>query len=198
MSEIGQYLVLHDLMAYRQHPDLICNFLNRQAKTKWKKPVSRLFGKIRRGDRIVYYATNDSLVIGIFQIASDILYIENDQHWGSDVAAFRIEPFKLPPNGYFLDFKALMRETRARFDMFPKREIWYSYLQGHSTKRMTSNDFRIVGKSLDQGRYLVPQERFVPADTDWHRKLAWLRDLRFEPITFLKRDSPSYGKKYLR
>ena len=132
------------------------------------------------GDRIVYYLTHYSLVVGIFQIASGLLLLENDEYWGSDVAAFKIEPSKLPPRGHFLSFRALMKETNSRFDMFPRKEIWYSYLQGHSAKRITANDFRIIERSLDQQKYLVPQKEFVPADTDWHRKLASLKDMRLE------------------
>jgi len=169
--EIGYWLVLHDLLAYGQHPDMICNFIRDDSPSRWKKPESVLFSKIRNGDRIVYYLTKHSLVVGVFEVVSDIFWPERDEHW-SDIAAFRIKPLRMPPQGYFLDFKQLVRNSQAAFDMFPKKEIWYSYLQGQTAKKITPRDFRQIEKHLNNPKFLVPQERYILTRTDWHEKLS--------------------------
>ena len=169
--EIGYWLILHDLLAHRQHPDMISNFIRDNRRSRWKKPESVLFSKIRSGDRIVYYLTKYSLVVGVFEVVSDIFWPERDEHW-SDVAAFRIRPLKLPPEGHFLDFKKLVGTSRTAFDMFPRKEIWYSYLQGQTAKRITLRDFHQIEKNLSNPRFLVPQKMYTATRTEWHQKLA--------------------------
>jgi len=173
-AETGRWFVLHDLLAYEQHPDMICNRLRQDDSSRSKRTTSVLFRRIRRGDKVVYYATGVSLVVGIFQVVSDRFMIEGDPYWGSDVTAFRIEPWRLPPNGCFLDFKALVTSGAAHFDMIPKREIWHSFMRGHTTKILTVHDFRLIEKNLGNAGFLVQSGRFKATKTNWHRKMSSL------------------------
>jgi len=171
LRETDYWLILHDLLAYEQHSDMICNFIRENSRSRWRKPESVLFSKIRKGDQIVYYITKHSLVLGIFEVVSDMFWPEKDEHW-SNVAAFRIKPLTLPPQGCFFDFKKLVRNRQVTFDMFPKKEIWYNYLQGQTAKRITQRDFRQIERHLNDPKYLVPQKTYAITKTEWHQELA--------------------------
>jgi hypothetical protein len=86
-----QWLIVHDLKSYRQHPDLIGH----------KKPDTR-FRSIKQGDRIVYYAKGKKLV-GIFKVSQPGRILGKDRFWDSEDLVYGIEPILRPP--YSLDFE---------------------------------------------------------------------------------------------
>jgi len=52
------WFIIHSLEAYFQHPDYIGK----------EKKRSRKIDKVKRGDRIIYYATGDSVIVGTFDV----------------------------------------------------------------------------------------------------------------------------------
>ncbi|MBW2995174.1 hypothetical protein KY312_02390, partial [Candidatus Woesearchaeota archaeon] len=66
---MNKWFVIHDLLAYSQHKDMIGNVVK---TTGVKQPKSAAFSNIEKGDTIVYYAAKDYVVVGIFQVISDM------------------------------------------------------------------------------------------------------------------------------
>ena len=100
-----RWFVVHDLLAYSQHQDMIGNVVRTSGV---KQPKSNLFAEISKGDLIVYYATKDYVVVGIFKVVSDMEYLPDDPNW-KEIMVYRIKPVELPPLGNYLDFKKLRR-----------------------------------------------------------------------------------------
>ena len=64
-------------MRARQHDNMIGNVVKAQGV---KQPKSAAFSNIQKGDTIVYYAAKDYVVVGIFQVVSEMEYLETDPH----------------------------------------------------------------------------------------------------------------------
>lgn len=62
-SYLNRWFVVHDLLAYSQHEDMIGNVVKAPGLKQPKYPA---FAEIQKGDHIVYYATQDSVIVGIF------------------------------------------------------------------------------------------------------------------------------------
>jgi len=65
-------------------------------------PIHRKFSDIKKGDHIVYYATGDKVLVGIFEVASDMERLRDDPDWGDD-AVYRIKPAVMPTEGFSID-----------------------------------------------------------------------------------------------
>ena len=155
---MNYWFIVHGLMTYEQHNNLIgC----RLKKTGVHEPWFKQFAEIKKGDKIVYYATRSNVMVGIFAIDSDIRYLPNDPYW--DDMVFTIRPIEMPPNGYYIDFKkAISTDKVARFDLFPKKETWYSYLQGKPCRKLSEHDFQLMREYLRKSEYLVKIEDVKP------------------------------------
>lgn len=117
------------------------------------EPRFSKFGEIQKGDLIVYYATKDMVVVGIFEVVSDMEYLPNDPHW-KEIMVYRIKQVELPPPGKCLDFKRLLSEASVNFDMFPKKQKWGSYLQGRTCISLTERDYSVIEGALLKQKYL--------------------------------------------
>lgn len=53
------------------------------------QPIHKQFSKIKKGDNIVYYATGDKVLLGIFRVTSEMEILNDDPEWG-DIAIFRV------------------------------------------------------------------------------------------------------------
>ena len=103
---LKKWLVVHDLEAYRQHPDMI---------GKFARSTFQMFNEIKKGDHIVYYATKDMVVTGIFEVVSDKMHLENDPLW-KEMTIFRTKTIERPARGYYLDFKKLVLDSSVSLD----------------------------------------------------------------------------------
>jgi hypothetical protein len=91
-------------------------------------------------------------------------YLPNDPYW--DDMVFDIRPIEMPPNGYYMDFKkAISIDKRANFDLFPKKETWYSYLQGKPCRKLSEHDFLIMKDYLRRSELLVKINDVKPPET---------------------------------
>lgn len=164
---MNYWFVVHDLKAYEQHSDMIgC----RVKKPRKREPWFKQFGEIKKGDKIVYYATKNNVVIGIFNVTSDITYLPDDPHW-KEIMVYYIEPAEMPPEGFYLDFKkALLSDKRAKFDLFPKKEKWHVYLQGKTCRKLSENDYQLIRNYLQNQDYLISTGDAKPKETKWHKE----------------------------
>lgn len=145
-----KWLIVHDLVAYKQHPDMI---------GKSSRLASQKFEEIKKGDQIVYYARKDMVVTGIFEVISERTQVENDPYWndypyGKSMTIYKIKPVAMPLKGYYLDFKKLVMDPSVRLDTFPRESRWGGYIQGRTCISLTDRDLLTIRNALSNMNYL--------------------------------------------
>jgi len=167
-NQMNYWFIVHDLKAYGQHSDMIgC----RVKRLGVREPLLRQFAEIKKGERIVYYATKNNVVVGIFDVVSDMTYLANDPHW-KEIMVYTIKPMEMPPEGFYLDFKkALLSDKIAKFDLFPQKEKWYLYLQGKTCRKLTEHDYQLIRDYLKKPEYLIKIEKVKIKETKWHKEV---------------------------
>ena len=163
------WFVVHDLMAYRQHSDMIC-CKARTIDSNWKRPMRVFFKKMGLSDPFVYYAAGSYAIVGIFKIASHSEYF-SDEVW-PDVFVRRIKPYIMPPKGKFLDIKKLLFESEYEFDIFPDRDRWSLSLWGKTLKKLSRSDYDIFRKNIGNERYLVSTDDVKVPVTMWQKSVG--------------------------
>ncbi len=164
---VSYYFVIHDMMAHFQHGDMICCKIHPETEPKQLKPKQQMFRKIRRGDKIVYYAAGSYVILGLFTVKSDMEYYSDDM-WPS-VFVRKIEPDLLPPKGKYLHIKKILFESNYRFDVFPDKRLWHTALRGKTLKRLTKADYDKFGRNLSESRFLVSRDEIRIPVTAWQR-----------------------------
>jgi len=163
---LNRWFVVHDLLAYSQHSDMIGNVVKVSGV---RQPRFSTFSEIKKGDLVVYYATKDSVVTGIFQVVSDIEYLPNDKHW-KEIMVYRIESMETPPQGSYLDFRKLVNDPKTSFDMFPNKSKWGIYLQGKTCKLLTERDYLTIKNAFTKKEYLKSAKEIRVTPTKWHKE----------------------------
>lgn len=163
---MNKWFVIHDLLAYNQHKDLIGNVVKAQGV---KQPKSSAFSNIRKGDIVVYYASKDYVITGIFEVTSDLEYREADPQW-KEIMIYKIKSLEMPPEGKFLDFKKLVKDAKTKFDLFPDKSMWGNYLQGKTCVLLTDKDYLTIKNVLSDSLYLKKVEDIKIVPTKWHKK----------------------------
>ena len=157
------WFVIHDLESFGKHSDLIGS---RVKEPGVQKPSYGRFGEIKKGDKIVYYAKGDMVVVGIFEVTSNMEYRKDDPEWG-EIMVFKIKPETMPPEGYALNFKALIEDPTVTFRLFREREKWRYQIWGHTCRPLPPKDFEIIKNNILSRNHLakmavkVPEEKVV-------------------------------------
>jgi len=161
-----KWLVIHDLLAYNQHKD----FIGKEVlKSGISEPKNKKFKDIQKGDEIVYYATRDSVIIGIFDVVSDIRYEKDFTGWGESMV-YQIKAKRTPPNGVYLDFSKLLNSPQISFSFIPKKANWGIFLQGKTNIELTGDDFNIIESNLSNPEFLKTIGEKDIKTTKWHEK----------------------------
>jgi len=135
---MNYWLVIHSLDSYKEHPDLIgCPVNLRYTKNK---PRFKLFSKLAEGDKIVYYAKGKKIV-GLFQINSDMLFIDDDPKWGS-MFVYSIAPIAMASTGY-IELEKIIPNPITDLEIFQNAKNWASVLQGKVVLRLSVTDYII-------------------------------------------------------
>ena len=142
-------MVLHSLTSFSEHPDMIGVVSGKGSID----PIYHPFAKIKKRDKIAYYAIRDCVIVGIFNVASEMEYLE-DEIWGPS-CVFKITPETLPPPHEVLDFKRLVQNPDVQFDLFPQKKNWQQYVRGHACRPLTDRDFTIIRRRLMDGKDLI-------------------------------------------
>jgi len=117
------------------------------------KPRFARFEDIKKDDLAVYYAKRAMVVLGVFKIASEVAYMQNDPYW-KEVVFYKIKPIILPPTGNVLDFKKLVTNPDIHFDAIPTNRRWGSYLQGRACILLTERDYEIITRAVSRTEFL--------------------------------------------
>lgn len=157
------WFVIHDLESFGQHPDLIGSQVKEPGV---QKPSYGPFSEIEKRDKIVYYAKRDVVVVGIFEVVSNMKYRKDDPEWG-EIVVLKIRPETMPPEGYALNFKALIDDPKVAFSLFPEKEKWMFQIWGHTCRPLPPEDFETIKNSILSKNHLtkltvkVPEEKIV-------------------------------------
>jgi len=133
------------------------------------EPRFSAFGEIKRGDLVVYYATKDYVVVGVFEVVSDIIHLIDDEYWKEDMV-FKIRQYEMPPAGNYLNFKKLVKDSDVTFDMFPNKRKWGQPLQGKTCRLLTERDFLTIKEALSENKYQKSIDETKATVTRWHKK----------------------------
>lgn len=169
--------IIQSLEAYNQHPDLIgCSL-----KEGTERPTHPKFQEIKKGDYVVYYATGDKVLVGIFEVASNMERLRDDEYWGND-AIYRLNPSIMPAEGFFVDWKKLLFDPAVSFDLFPKKERWVYTIWKHYIHPLSTRDFETIKTAVSSRRYEVPVEVEEKTISERLGPAFGTIDLLFEPV----------------
>jgi len=144
---------------------------SRVRKPGERRPKFGPFASIKEGDRVVYYASGAKVVIGIFDVISDMEYLEKDPEWG-EIMIFRIKPVETPPKGYYLNFASVVHDKITSLDLFPNKKIWASYLQGKTCRPLSQRDFDLIRSCLSNPKYRFEKdEKPPPSEMPSHNEI---------------------------
>ena len=169
--------IIQSLESYDQHPDLIgCGL-----KEDTNIPVHRDFARIKKDDFIVYYATGNKVLIGIFKVVSDMDMLQNDEYWHDD-AIYRIKPAFMPTEGFFVDWKKLLFNRDVSFELFPDKERWQYKIWKHYIHPLTIRDYETVKNAILSRKYEMPIELEEKTISERLGPAFGTIDLLFEPV----------------
>lgn len=117
-TKTKKWFIYHDIVSYWKQDSLYKQLYGKEGnliaskvrKSGVKKPLCEDFEKIRKGDIIVYYASDVGLVTGLFQIDSEIEYRKKDIYWQDEFMVFLVKPIKTSLDGKYLNLRALVEE----------------------------------------------------------------------------------------
>lgn len=169
--------IIQSLEAYNQHPDLIgCGL-----KEGTERPTHLKFLEIKKGDCVVYYATGDKVLVGVFEVVSEMNLLKDDEYWG-DSAIFEIKPAVMPTDGFFVDWKKLLSDPAYSFDLFPDKERWTYKIWKHYIHPVSAKDFEMIKAAVSSHRYEVPSEVEEKTISERLGPAFGTIDLLFEPV----------------
>lgn len=169
--------IIQSLEAYNQHPNLIgCGL-----KQGTDKPTHRQFSEIEKGDHIVYYATGDKVLIGIFEVTSGKEMLRNDSEW-KDSMVYQIQPAFMPTEGFFVDWRKLLFDHTVSFDLFPKKHRWQYRIWKHYIHQLSKEDYEIIKNAILSRRYEMAIETEEKTISERLGPAFGTIDLLFEPV----------------
>ena len=160
------WFVIHDIMAYQQHNDMIC-CKARSTESKIRRPRMPSFKKMELGDEILYYAAGSYVFIGIFKVTSHSEYF-SDELW-EDVFVRKIEPLIMPPRGKYPHIKKILFESDYKFDIFPIPDLWHATLRGKTLRKISKSDFEKFSQCFDNKKFLVTEDEIKIPITVWQK-----------------------------
>lgn len=148
-GEINYWFIVHNLRAYHQHSDMIRCVIK---KSGIPEPRQSKFKDIKKGDKVVYYATGDYVITGIYEVISDMEHLIDDEYW-EEAVIYKIKPVLTPPQGHYLDFKKLLLDSDLIFDMIPNKKRWGVYLY-ITCKEISEDDYSKIYSAISNKTFL--------------------------------------------
>lgn len=132
------WFIIHSLEAYHQHPDYIGQ----------EKKRARKIEKVKRGDRIVYYATGDSIVVGTFDVAKGKEEWTNDKHWDGHMVCMKIKPRYIAKSPQYVPIHDLVERLDPHVSIFPDKKFLPIKFKDRTSVEITNKDFRGIEKFI--------------------------------------------------
>lgn len=132
------WFIIHSLEAYNQHPTYIGK----------EKKRSRKIEKVKKGDRIVYYATGDSVVVGTYDIVKGKEEWINDEHWSGPHICMKIKPRVVAKSPYYVPVHDLIKQVKPPLSIFSKSRFEPIKFKDRTAVQITGKDFRGIEKFI--------------------------------------------------
>lgn len=132
------WFIIHSLRSYHQHPDYIGQ----------EKKKARKIEKVKRGDRIVYYATGDSVVVGTFDLVKGKEEWTSDKHWTGPHICINIKQRFVAEPPYYVPIHDLIEQIEPPLIIFQKRKFEPIKFKGQTAIEITNEDFRAIEKFI--------------------------------------------------
>jgi len=114
------------------------------------------FNEIRKGDCIVYYAYPDRLILGLFQVTSNMKILENNEYYKNYVC-YEIEAIQ--PTGNYLDLSKLKLAGQDKFDTFPNGILSEKFSTKKICVEISNKDYNKFKDSLNNKAYFADKEK---------------------------------------
>jgi hypothetical protein len=177
VADLKYWWIIQSLESYGQHPDLIGG--------GFKQGTNRLlhpkFREIKKGDKIVLYGTGDKVLIGIFEVVSDMDVLRNDEYW-TDTPIFRIKPAFMPSEGFFVDWKKLLFDPSFSFDLFPDKSRWTYKIWNKYIHPLSQKDYDTIKSAILSKKYEIRLEAEEKTISERLGPAFGTLDLLFEPV----------------
>ena len=147
------WFIIHSLKAYNEHPDYI---------GQEEKRVRKI-DKVKRGDRMVYYATGDSVVVGTFDVIKGREEWTSDKYWKGHMVCMKINPRFVPKPSHYVPIQALIEQIDPPLSIFPNRKFLPIKFKDRTAVEITSEDFKGIEKFI---KSYVPENLFQGPPND--------------------------------
>jgi len=148
------WFIIHSLEAYNEHPDFIGKEKNRSGKIE----------KVKKGDRIVYYATGDSVVVGTFDVIKGKEEWTNDKHWKGYMVCMKIKPRMIAKHPHYLPIHDLIEQIDPALSLFPNRKFVPIKFKDRTAVEINNKDFRGIEKLIKSYRPISNLFQGAPND----------------------------------
>lgn len=148
------WLVIHSLEAFRQHPDYIGTGQKKAAKIE----------RIKKGDKIVYYATGDSVIVGTFDVAKGREPWTEDESWVGPMVCMKISPRFLSKPPQFVPIQDVIKKIDPPLNLFPNRKFAPILLKGRTSIELTNQEFKNIEKFIRSYQPTFTQFKGSPND----------------------------------
>ena len=132
------WIIIHSLAAFNEHKDYI----------GIKKNRARMIEGLSKGDKIVYYATGDSVVVGTFDVISNKQEWENDKYWKGPHICMKIKPRMVSRPPQYIGIHKLIEQLEPPLSLFPEKKFKPIKFKGRTAVEITKNDFEAIENFL--------------------------------------------------
>jgi hypothetical protein len=132
------WFIIHSLPAYYEHKDFIGK----------EKKRARKIEHVNKGDRIVYYATGDSVVVGTFDVVGQKQEWLDDKQWEGPHVCMKIKPRKLAKPPLYIRIHDLLKDVEPPLSIFPDRRFAGIKFKDRTAVEITAKDFKSLEKYL--------------------------------------------------
>jgi hypothetical protein len=175
--ELKYWWIIQSLESYEQHSDLIGGGF----KEGTEHLLHPKFAEIEKGDYIVLYATGDKVLLGIFEVNSEMETLRNDEYW-NDTPIFKIKPAFMPTDGFYVDWKKMLFDPSLKFNLFPEKDRWTYKIWKHYIHPLDAKDFENIKSAILTHRYETSAEIEEKTISDRLGPAFRTIDLLFEPV----------------
>lgn len=132
------WFIIHCLEAFHDHPDFIGK----------EKQGSGKITKVKRGDKILYYATGDSVVVGTFDVVSGIKEWTDDEKWKGHYICMEIKSRFAAKSPYFVPIHDIVEQVESPISIFPQRKFVPIKFKDRTAVEIKGEDFRRIEKFI--------------------------------------------------
>lgn len=142
------WFIIHSLEAYFQHPD----YLGKEKKR------SRKIDNVKTGDRIVYYAIGDSVIVGTFDVSKGKEEWTDDDKWKGHYVCMKIKPRFIAESPSYVPIHDLIERLEPPLSIFPGKKFIPIKFKDRTAVEITNTDFRGIEKFIKA--YIPDKELF--------------------------------------